>query len=198
MLEEKMNKKIDKFDNFMNGFTAAAQLAQRASKQGCFIECVCLTASIIDGLLRIGLILNHQLKAKTKDILNELLYQSDEDKIISERKIYEMALKENIISENLFDQLEKLYKKRNKIVHRYIISAITTKEVLNIAMEYDNIQHLVSDAVKILENQQIEKGIGMTVAGKNILKEEVEKLFNDMSSKKHGDKFLDDKLKNSF
>jgi hypothetical protein len=51
----------EKFENFMRGFSAAAELDARAARLGCFVECVCLTASVIDGLLRMGLILKHQL-----------------------------------------------------------------------------------------------------------------------------------------
>ena len=91
-----MNKNIDKLSNFMNGFTASVQLSQRAGEDGFFIEYTCLIASIIDGLLRIGLILNYQLENRTDDVLDSLLYQSDEDKIISERHIYKMALEKTL------------------------------------------------------------------------------------------------------
>lgn len=191
-----MDRKINKFNNFMNGLAAAAQLLNRAVKHGSFIECVCLTASIIDGLLRMGLILKHQLRTRTKNVLDKLLYQSDEDKIVAERNIYKMAFEKKVISRQLFDRLEELYEKRNKVVHRYLISGITTKEVLDTAMEYNKAVHLVSDAVKILEDQQIKKGIGMTIAGRSISKEEELKLFNNMSSEKHGDEFLNNNLRN--
>ena len=179
----------------MNGFAATAQLLQRAGKNGFFIEYTCLSASIIDGLLRIGLILKHQLETKTDDILDSLLYQSDEDKIISERKIYKLALKEEIISQELFDQLEILYKERNRVVHRYIISDISTKEVLNIGIQYEQIRYSVSAAVRKLEDEQIETGIGMTKAGENTAKEEMENLLNEMSAKKHGSDILNHALK---
>ncbi|MDO8550984.1 MAG: hypothetical protein Q7S39_12660, partial [Ignavibacteria bacterium] len=78
------------FESFMKGFAAAAQLSQRAVANGSFIESVCLSASIIDALLRIGLILDYQLKTKTDQILNELLYQADEKKIVTERSIYKL------------------------------------------------------------------------------------------------------------
>lgn len=92
-----MNKNIDKFENFMNGFAATVQLLQRAGENGFFIEFICLSASIIDGLLRIGLTLKHQLETKSNDILESLLYQFDEDRIIPERKIYKMALGKKIL-----------------------------------------------------------------------------------------------------
>jgi hypothetical protein len=42
---------------FMDGFVGAAELLQRAGQNGSFIEYICLAASVIDGSLRIGLIL---------------------------------------------------------------------------------------------------------------------------------------------
>ncbi len=179
----------------MNGFTAAAQLIQRAGQNGFFIEYVCLAASVIDGLLRIGLILNYQLETKTRDILDSLLYQSNEDKIIPERKIYKMALEKGILSQDLFDQLEDFYKKRNRVVHRYIISDITTDQVLNIGIQYEQIISSISNAVKILEDKQMETGIGMTRPGKDTSKEELNELLNKMSSKKHGSTTLNQVLK---
>ncbi len=180
-----MNKNIDKLSNFMNGFTASVQLSQRAGEDGFFIEYACLIASIIDGLLRIGLILNYQLKNRTDDVLDSLLYQSDEDKIISERHIYKMALEKNIVSQNLFNQLENLYKQRNRVIHRYIISDISTREVLDIGMQYEQIKYSVSDAVRKLEDKQLETGVGMTQSGKDTPEENMLELLNEMSAKKH-------------
>lgn len=181
----------------MDGFVAATQLLQRAGEKGFFIEYTCLSASIIDGLLRIGLILKHQLETKTDEIDESLLYQTDEDKIIPERKIYQIALEKTIISQKLFDKLEELYKKRNRVIHRYIISDISTKEVLNIGIKYEETISLVSGAVKKLEEEQIETSIGMTKSGKDKPEpeEDILKRLNEMSTKKHGDDFLDKALK---
>jgi hypothetical protein len=190
-----MKKDIDKFSNFMNGITAAVQLLNRASKNGYFIEYICLAASVIDGLLRMGLILQHQLDTKSTDILDSLMYQSDEDKIVSERNIYKKALKKNIISRELFDELNDLYNKRNGVIHCYIISHITTKEVLDIGIEYGKIQQIVKSAVRKIEDEQIKKGIGMTVSGEGASKEEMEKIMDEMISEKHGDDILNKTLK---
>jgi len=190
-----MKKNIDKFGSFMNGIAAAVQLLNRASKNGYFIEYICLAASVIDGLLRMGLILQHQLVTKSTDILDSLMYQSDEDKIVSERNIYKKALKKNIISRELFDELNDLYNKRNMVIHCYIISHITTKEVLDIGIEYEKIQQIVKSAVRKIEDEQIKTGIGMTVSGEGTSKEEMENIMDEMLSEKHGDDVLNKTLK---
>ncbi len=190
-----MKENASKLSNFMEGFSAAVQLSQRAGENGFFIECTCLSASIIDGLLRIGLILNYQLENKTADSLDYLLYQSDEDKIISERQVYKMALHESIISQDLFNQLENLYKQRNRVIHRYIISDISTREVLGIGMQYEQIREAVSDAVRGLENKQLEMGVGMTELDRDTSEKGMLALLNEMSARKHGSSRLNQELK---
>ena len=191
-----MIKTTDKLENFMNGFVAAVQLSHRAGKNGFFIEYILLIASIIDGMLRISLMLQYQLETKSNKVLDALLYQSNEDKIISERKIYKISLDKKIISKKLFDDLEKLYKQRNRVIHRYIISDISTKEVLNIGIQYEQVKYLVSDCVETLESKQIKSGIGMTRREKNTTKENLHKMLNEMSSKKHNNIILNRTLKN--
>ena len=185
---------MDKLENFLNGYAAAIQLINRAGENGFFIEYVCLATSIIDALLRIAIILNNQLKSKSKDIIDEILYQTDEDKIVSERKIYKWAWKERIITKSLFDMLENLYKKRNRIIHRYIISDISTRQVLDVGIQYERIIPLILERVEKLEERQIELGVGMTVVSDEAnvkLRSEIDMMIK----KKHRDAILDYGLK---
>ena len=191
---------LDKFENFMRGFSAANLLLSRAAENGYFIEYVCLATSVVDGLLRIALILQHQLNTRTSDILDNLLLLADEDKIISERDIYRRALDAGIITQPLFAELEVLYKRRNKVVHRYIISEITTEQVLDIAYQYDQLIPQVSNSVRKLEDVQINSGIGMTISGQQAPpsirgtgKAQIEKL----AAEKHGNPHLAKKLKSN-
>lgn len=181
----------EKFQNFMQGFTAAVELDARAARQGCFLECVCLTASVIDATLRMGLILTHQLETGKADLLEELLHQGDSDGIVSEREIYRRALRRGVIDRDTFDELETLYKSRNRVVHRYIISGITTRDVLDIAMRLDVLKHRVSDHVAVLEEEQVRLGVGMTSRGE---KPNVQDIL-DMATGKHGDDGLTQALR---
>ena len=181
-----------KFIDFMNGFTAAVELHSRAGEKGCFVESVCLAAAIIDGMLRIGLILQHQIHTRSDELLEELLYQSDEDKIVSERAIYQRALDAEVIDPETFDLLQGLYGKRNRVVHRYIISEITTKEVLFTAIEFSSMVRRVSQAIWKIEARQIELGVGMT------REMEIRTTIDDlmkMSERKHGGKDLAERLR---
>lgn len=179
----------------MNGLAAAVQLLSRAGTNGFFVEYVCLATSVIDAILRIGIILKHQLKSRNNEIIDELLFQSEEDKIISEREIYRKALKEGIITQALFDQLENLYRKRNKIIHRYIISDITTKHVLGIGMGYEKIIPKISNRIKELEERQIELGIGMTISDSDSTESQLKSQLEEMIAEKHQNAILNRALK---
>lgn len=182
-----------KFHNFMTGFAAAVELDKRAAKEGCFVECVVLSAAVIDGTLRMGLILKHQLDTNTNDLLDELLYQEEDEKGISEREIYRRALTKRIITKETFDRLNSLYDLRNRVIHRYIISMITTKDVLDIACEYDSLKHEVSGHVAELEKEQIRLGVGMTVSGTS---ENLSETLEKVALSKHGDDNLAEALRN--
>jgi len=184
--------KGEKFKNFMVGFAAAVELDARAAKQGCFVECVCLTASVIDGTLRMGLILRNQLDTGTADLIEDLLHQGEADAIVSEREIYRRALSKGVVDQEVFDELEALFQERNRVVHRYIISGITTKEVLDIAMRQDALKHRVSDAVAVLEEEQIRLGVGMT--GRSERSATAQDVL-DQATGKHGDAGLAEALR---
>jgi hypothetical protein len=166
----------------MEGFAAAVELKARAQEQGCFIESVCLSASIIDGLLRMGLILKHQLDTTSDDLLVELLHQADDDAIVSEREIYRRSRDAGIVDPVTFSDLDALYKDRNRVVHRYVISRISTADVLDIAVRIDALEGRVSDQIANLEKEQIRLGVGMTRLGKGGIERDV----LDLALRKHG------------
>ena len=174
---------VGRLEDFIAGFTAAVELRARAGKLGAFIESVCLGATVIDGALRIGLILKRQTVAGTSEIVPELLYQADDDKPVSERAVYRLARERDVIDQALFEKLELLYQQRNRVVHRYIISELTTQDVLNIALDYEDAMGDVSAAVGELENEQLREGVGMTRS--EDLTFELKDLF-ELSKDKHG------------
>ncbi len=173
----------DKLVDFMKGLTAAVELHNLAGEKGCFVESVCLAASIVDGSLRIGLILQHQLDTGSDALLEDLLHQSDSDRIISERDMYRRALDSSVIDTETFEELQSLYNERNKVVHRYIISEITTTDLLRIALRYDQLINRVSDFIAKLEAEQIKRGIGMTQPEEDAT--ELQEL-KDFCTTKHG------------
>src|SRR5690606_7170732 len=93
----------------------------------------------IDALLRLSIILKNQLENRNEDIDLELLFQAETDKPIMERTIYQRCLDLAIIPLRLFNELEKLYKERNKVIHRFIITDIRSEDVFNLALGYEKI-----------------------------------------------------------
>jgi hypothetical protein len=181
-----MNDNYEHFRQFMVGFTAAAELHQRASKNGSLVECVCLGASVIDAALRVGLVLQHQLATGTTEIARELVIQEQSDKQISEREIYRRAKDSGLIDETLFNLITALYNDRNRVIHRYVISRITTAEVFTIARSYEAAFGKVSAVVGALELKQIQSGIGMTKAGPEFDRASLEALADEKHTPEFG------------
>ena len=181
----------DRFAIYMNGFYAAVHLGRRAVETGSFIESVCLSASVIDAALRIGLILNHQLQSGTEDIIEDLLHQADDKNIVTERAIYKRALKQKLIDDTVYRELNELHNLRNQVVHRYIISDITTKQIVEISARYANMVHVINAVVRKIEDEQLKRGIGMTRSRKipaDEHRKRIEDILEDAMIKKHGDK----------
>ncbi len=184
----------DRFTQFIKGYSAAVQLLLRVGKNGFFVEYVCLATSIIDATLRVALVLKHQVETKSTEIPDEIIYQAKHDKKVPERAIYRRSLDEAIIDQHLFDQLEELYAKRNEVIHRYILSDITTQEVLSIAIGYEKVMSLVKEATQRIEDKQIELGIGMTSKGEPISLEHLEHKISKMAADKHRSPWLSDTI----
>lgn len=152
---------VRRYNLFMASMAATIDLKNKAMKNGSFIELVVLTANRIDGELRLALILDDQLVNKHDDIDVTILYQGEQDKAVMERQIYKMALDKNIIEQDVFDELEVLYKERNRVVHRYIITDIRTQQVLQIAFKYYQLEEKVNRIVNNLEQKQFELQVGI-------------------------------------
>lgn len=172
---------------FLKGLSAAVELAHRASSNGFLIEYIILAGSIIDAALRMALVLQHQLDTSSSDIPDELLYQGEGDKALSERTVYRRALEAGLITRELFERLQDLYSDRNKVVHRYIISDITTEDAFRIARGFEDAIPIVNEAVWLVEEKQIGRGVGMTRSAAGDMSQE------DLSSwakDKHGAEWL--------
>lgn len=168
---------------FVAGVAASQQILNKALKNGSFIEIVCIIANQIDALLRIGLILNYQIKNKCLAINPQLLYQAEGDKVLFERDIYIKALNDGIINEAIFKALNEKYSERNKVIHRYIISELKTADILTISQNYLDLREKINSIIKELENSQILQKVGMTAEAMNI--SELDGLSEDVNEK-HG------------
>jgi len=176
---------MGKLNDFSKSLAASNELLNNAIKNGSFIEWICLESNQIDALLRMGLIYRNQLDNNMSDIDLKYLYQGENDKTISEKQIYGLAKEKGVIDEPTRSGLYLLYEERNKVIHRYIISEITTKRLLEIALEYTDFKEKIKKIIEELEKEQIEKGVGMTIQRRKP-KKEISDMISKMSVEKHG------------
>jgi len=178
-----------RFEKFLGGLEASEIMFDNAAKNGCFLECVCLLANQIDGMLRVANILFDQIQKRSSDINLSFIYQGENDKIKTEKNIYDISRDKGIIDQKLFDELYLEYKQRNRVVHRYVISEISTRDILEIAYRYSIIKNTVWQIVYELENNQLDLGLGMTAYTEKLPKDKLKesnKIFNISVSEKLG------------
>ena len=151
----------DKYEKFMSSLAASFDLLNEAFENKSAITIVIIIANQIDAYLRLALVMTTQLEKNTDDIDISFLHQGENDKPITERKIYSLAKKANIIGSELFEELERLYKIRNKMVHRYIISEFRTRDIDDLSIEYIYVCEDVRLILEEIENEQFKKNIGI-------------------------------------
>ena len=152
---------FDKYERFMASLAASFDLKTKAIENKSFIELMIIIANQIDAYLRMAIVMKKQLNDKTNRIDIPLLYQGENDSPIMERKIYRQALDLSIINSSTFDKLEELYKERNKVVHRYIITEFKTRTLYQIVYDYELICETVRLSLKEVEDLQFQEGIGI-------------------------------------
>ena len=99
-----------------------------------------------------------------------------------------MALREQVIDQSVFDELNRLHDFRNRAVHRYITSKITTSQVLDIGIAYEKMILKLNQILYAIENSQLQMGIGITSSIKppGYRPGDDKQQVKDMADKKHG------------
>ncbi len=118
--------KYDPLNDLIHAIPTSRLLLQKAHEEGALIEGLCLYVSTIDALLRLALVYSRTQKAPnyTYTIPKELIRQDEGEKTYREKEIYDFALKEKVISDDLYKRLYEMYDYRNRVVHRFNISGI--------------------------------------------------------------------------
>ena len=160
-----MKSDTKRFTNFIHSFGAARVLLQRANKQGSLIEGLALYTSLVDGFLRIALVLKRQLKHRISDIDQTLISQEPNGRFFTERQIQRMAYEEGIIAESVFKELNVLYDKRNDTIHKFFLTSIKYQDLPNVLERYEIVYKHLYKVVYALEAEQVKSGVGMTRAG---------------------------------
>lgn len=165
---------LDKHDNFLGSLAASYDLLKNAYKSNSYIELVVILSNQIDAFLRSSIILQQQLLNETNNIEVKYIFQGDDERGIIERKIYSKAYELKIIDEEIFKELNDLYDLRNRVIHRYIISFLRTRDIAKLAYNYSILNEKIRLILAKYEEMQYGKGFG--IYGKRSSKDEI---FNE-------------------
>ncbi|MDZ4386771.1 MAG: hypothetical protein U0998_06080 [Moraxellaceae bacterium] len=152
---------LDKFDRFTGSLAASYDLLYSAIDSESFVEIIAIAANQIDAYLRLSLVIAKQLNEQTNGIETRYLFQADDEKGIMERKVFDDALKLDVIDQEAFEDLRALYDLRNRVIHRYIISNIRTRDLIDIARRYLNTLEKTRLTLRSFEQRQADKPFGV-------------------------------------
>lgn len=151
---------FDRFEKFNASLAASFDLKNKAMENSSFIELIIVSANQIDAYLRLCIVFKFQLLENNSLFKLEYLFQSETDKPLMEKKVYDKAKDMAIITEAQHEKLYSLYDRRNKVIHRYIITDIKTKELLEIAYDYELLCEEIRLILRNIESEQFDKKIG--------------------------------------
>ncbi|ROT95814.1 hypothetical protein EB809_18485 [Marinobacter sp. R17] len=185
--DRKLASDMEKFDRFQGALAASYDFLDNAIESDSFVEVIAVSANQIDAFLRLSIVIAIQLENQTDEVPIKYLFQAEDERGLMERKIYDDALKYNVIKDDDHKELNSLYKLRNRVIHRYIISNIKTRDLPRIALRYIEACEKVRLILRDLENKQKDGQYG--VYGKKFLKfsepddEAIKRLFADVNDK---------------
>jgi len=169
-IDRELAANLDKHDNFLASLAASYDLLNNAYKSESYIELVVILSNQIDAFLRSAIILKEQLEKETNDIEVKYIFQRDDEKGINERSIYKKAFEFKIIDDETFKELNDLYDLRNRVMHRYIISFLKTRDIVKTACDYSIMNEKIRLILESYEEMQFGKGFG--IYGKGFNKDE--------------------------
>ncbi|HBO0863662.1 MULTISPECIES: hypothetical protein [Pseudomonas] len=185
--DRKLAADLDKFDRFTGALAASHDLLYAAIDAGACIEIIAIAANQIDAYLRLSLVIATQLKKKTNDIETRYLFQADGEKGIMERKVFEDALKLKVIDLEAFNGLNELYSLRNRVIHRYIISDIKSRDLVEIAGKYLSALERTRLTLRDFEQKQavVPYGVYGTKFGKTLVTDDAIRRLHASANDKH-------------
>jgi len=193
-IDRELAKNLDKHDNFLASLAASYDLLNNALDSESYVEVIVILANQIDAFLRSSIILKEQLEKRTDDIEVKYIFQGDDESGINERKIYKKALEVRIIDDEMFKDLNDLYNLRNRVIHRYIISFLKTRDIIKIAYNYLILNEKIRLILKSYEEMQFGKGFGIYGRGYSI-DDEFDELEYKRAYSWANDKHLVEKLR---
>jgi hypothetical protein len=152
------------FENFTHSVAAARLLLTQAHERGSLIEGLVLYASAIDALLRNLVALKTGDRQGTTMRLDPRYFYHDDTKWMNERQVYAAAHSCDVLTDPEFSQLEELYKFRNVIIHRFIISGVTYDQIASKLDQYEVIYGRILERLKAIEQPDGEELTDVEIA----------------------------------
>lgn len=159
--DRKLASDLDKLDRFTASLAATHDLLSSAIDSESFVEIIIVSANQIDAYLRLSIVIAKQIRESTDEIDIKYLFQADNERGPIERKIFEHALNEKVIGQSLYEELCAIYNLRNRVIHRFVISDIKTRDLIDIAAQYLKITDVVCQVLRELEDKQKEGEFGV-------------------------------------
>lgn len=141
----------DYFENFTHSVAATRLLLAQAHERGSLIEGLVLYASAIDALLRNLVALKTGERQGTTIRLDPRYFYHDDAKWMNERKVYAAAHSCGVLTDAELCELEEVYKFRNVIVHRFIISGVTYDQIASKLDQYEVIYGRILEQLRAIE-----------------------------------------------
>jgi hypothetical protein len=139
------------FQNFTHSVAATRLLLEQAHERGSLIEGLVLYASAIDALLRNLVALKTGKRQGTTTLLDPRYFYHDDTKWMNERKVYAAAHTCDVLTDTEFSELEELYRFRNVIIHRFIISGVTYSQIASKLDQYEVIYGRILEQLRAIE-----------------------------------------------
>lgn len=139
------------FQNFTHSVAATRLLLEQAHERGGLIEGFVLYASVIDALLRNLVALKTGERQGTTRLLDPRYFYHDDTKWMNERKVYAAARTCDVLTDSEFHELEELYRFRNVIIHRFIISGVTYSQIASKLDQYEVIYSRILEQLRAIE-----------------------------------------------
>ncbi|WP_246014725.1 hypothetical protein [Geomonas oryzae] len=152
---------LDKYDRFLGALAASYDLLNSAIESESYVQIVVVVTNQIDAFLRLAIVIAKQLRDQTDLIEVKYFSQGDKEKGISERSIFSEATELGVIDVKIKERLNELYDSRNRIIHRYIISSIKTRDIIKIVDGLLEVQEQLRLLLRGLEDCQIGKSFGI-------------------------------------
>jgi hypothetical protein len=164
--EEDKQAKIALFrlNEFLHKINIAKTQFRISFDKHSYLETLCYASNLLDAFLRFSIFLKTQSLKNTSEILLEFIHYVPMGEKFTEKDIKNKALELGIIDEEEVMLMNKLNNYKNKVIYQFIISNVNLTKILSYIAGYNYHLSRLSNIIKKLKDEQIQKNIGLAQA----------------------------------